>query len=275
MKRFAFCVAWVIPVLFGTMAFAQESAELISVLDMSQSTILSGTINISEERPEAAQGMVHVQIGVGPGGPPSGTFTGELEVLAEKGSISCASMSELPQILIYQRGDDQIIRQTYAKKNIDAFAVANQLKRSLTFSDLINEVKRAKRVRTSDIGDNKEYRVTIDGDYFEQPAEALADGMPPMPVMPFGESVLEGILTIQVSATKEIEQLRFEIQYNDPMAMILQNAVKGGGGVQLELADMKKSTVPGRKMIVEFKKNASGSPKAKAFAEEAVRLLSK
>jgi len=283
MNRFSLLAALSAFVLVGSAAQAQDSSGLLEVLGNAKAATLNGTASISEEKPQKGGGfgvgaMVVVAGQGGQGGP--SPFEGDVEVYVKDGTISAASSGKLPHVKIYQKGGKQLFSQVHSGKAVDTKALATLLSRALDMNSLMEEVKRAKRVRAKSIEGGNNYRVTIGGDYFDKKAEET-DGGPgaqmamAMAMSSMSESVLEAVLSVDVNGSGEMKALKLEVQYNDPMADMIAKAMKGGGGIQIGGAGGmgEKSTTPGKKITLDFAVSDTESKAAKAFADEATEVL--
>lgn len=278
MKNKFLPTALVAVVVFGTSTFAQESHDsqhLFELLQSAQATVTTGTVKLSEEKPDSPFGGVFgAQITVMGGGSAAEPYLGELDVFRRDGALAAVSTGGLPQLKVYRKGGENLVRQTYKKSPVDAKNMINLLAKATDFELLAKKVKQAKRVRSKDNNGAKQYRVTVDAEYFE-PDEDENDGhMGRIPkTSMFNEAVLEGILIVNADEDGGLKSLELKIQYNDPMAGVFEQAFQGGGGpIEIGPGNMKKSDKPGRKMTVTFTVSEE-SKAAKAFAQEAQRLL--
>lgn len=281
MYRFSLLAVLSALVLVGSVAQAQDSSSgLLEVLGKAKAATLNGSASISEEKPQAGiMGGAAMAVVVGrSGGAKASPFKGEVEVFVKDGAITAASYGDLPRVKIYQKDGKQLFSQLHSNKPVDTKSLAILLSRALDMDSLMAEVKRAKRVRTKVIEDGINYRVTIDGDYFDQKADE-DDGGPraqvAMVMSSMSASVLEGVLSVDVNGVGELTTLTLEVQYNDPMADMIAKALKGGGEIQISGPDdlAKKSTTPGKKITLNFAVSDTQSEAAQAFAKEAAQAL--
>ena len=259
---------------------AQGSGSLIEVLQTAAASEFNGTVQISEEEsPRARKGDFRAfgKIGGAMTGP--ALFKDSLQVnLSENAMSACTSSSSLPKIKIYGEGDKRLYSVTASEETISFAATANAIMKAADFKALLKEVESAGEIEEKDADGGLQYRVKLGADYMK-PKNRIVQ--PPIRgrVNPRGmpaEAILNGLLIATMDAGGELKTLAIETQYNDPMGGIIKKAMKNGGAAKQIVGrdDFEKSDVPGRKMIVTFTLTDDENDEAKAFAEEAAKLLS-
>lgn len=286
MKTFTRLIALSTLVLVGT-ATAQDSGELVSALTKAKAKSLNGVAAVTEESPEQQKNsvfgnaMVMVN-GMRGGGGAGAAFEGELEVFVNDGAIAAASVGKLPMVKVYKQGSKTLFSQVHDGNSVDTSSLALLLSRALNMDTLISEIERASRVRSKEIDGGKSYRVTIEGDYFDQDADGDDSDDPmaqaqKMAMSGMQQSIIEGVLSVQVDDAGELKSLQLEVQYNNPMADIMTQAMKGGARAQVKIQGLtvggKPSTTPGKKVTLKFEVSDQESSAAQAFAKEASELL--
>lgn len=287
-----FCIA--VLALFGSIAQAQDSQEsqdsqgsqesqgLITALEGSRTATLRGSVEISKADADVPAkqggqnipglGRVQIQVMGGGSGGGKSAFTGDLEIFIADGAISATTTSGLPQFKVYSKGSQKLVSQIYSKSPKSIGKTADLLALAFDFDSLIEEIKEAKLVRAKDTENGKQFRVTLGAEAFEI-EEAAGDARAQVARMT-QQSVLEGVLTVDTDSSGELAKLNLELQYNNPMAGLLKMGGAGGGAMQLNLGQMKKSAELGPKLNIAFTPDAEQGETAEAFAKEAAEILS-
>lgn len=283
MKRV--CWSVILLLLCGSSTLVAQDAEgLQKALKKLEGSEVSFRGQIAEEQPEGNGGLggllggggggVQIEIaGLGSVGNGSAGFEGELEVFVnEEGAVASASTGDLPHIKTYGMGDEKLFSQMHNGPQVDVASVGSLLALTTDFQSLGEEVGHVK-VRSKSTSDGWEYRATIDGEYFQPDAgqgnqiQQVLSGM--------NSKVVEGVLEVVVGADGDVKKMSFELMYNDPMGAMIEEAMKGGGGAQIQgLGDLAAAEdSEGKTVTIEFEFDGSVSETAKAFAEEATELL--
>ena len=256
----------------------QES--LVKVLEAAKEATLRGSIEISKENPPAKGNQnglvgraVRIQV-MGVGGGSTRLFTGSLDVFVDDGAIAAATLSGLPQVKVYSKGDQKLISQVYSKSTKDFGQAMELMVLAFDFDSLIEEVNRAKLVRSKDLEGGKQFRVTLASEAFEKEETAAGPGRAAMLARSMvQESILEGVLVADTDSSGELKKMSLEFQYNNPVSSLIRMGGQGPAAMQLNLGDIKKNTELGHKITVVFIPNADQGKTAEAFAAEAVVLL--
>lgn len=266
-------------------SIAQEATDLQNALKKLVGAESSFRGNISEEQPEGndpfggllgGAGGVQIEIaGMGAVGSGGAGFQGDLEVfVGEDGSVASASTGDLPMIKTYAHGDKRLFNQIHDGKSTNAVNVGKLLSLTTDFESLSEEMEHVK-VRSESTSDGWKYRATIDGDYF-QPNAGQGNQIQQM-MSDINSKVVEGILEVVVGSEGDVKSMSYELLYNDPMGAMIEEAMKGGGGAQIQgLADLEAAAdSEGKTVTVEFKFDGTESENAQAFSKQASELLNK
>ncbi|MEQ1826249.1 MAG: hypothetical protein ABL921_09890 [Pirellula sp.] len=272
---------------------AQIKSDLVRAIGQlaERDVFLSGSI--VEENPQAPVGLPNpaMMVGRAMSGSAAKTYTGDVEILrTPTDEVVVVSKDVLPSIKAYRQGDKNLCVQSHTDEPFHVSGTMDQLSKLLAWKELAQAVNEASRIRSTPNGQNTSIRVVLNNNYIPAKSSTMqvpagggnvrvqVQGGPPQP------SVIDISATFVLNGAKEITDVEFSLQYDDPMQAMLAKAMKGGafaagGGViriggAAPAGDSKDGDdVFGKLCTFSFKMAKAPLEKAKDFSEQARTLL--
>lgn len=296
LKQTVFSLA-IVTIVAATSSNAMAQDEASKNLQQALGALQGGSVhlsaNIEIEKPKADKkknGMMGMVMSVSSSDTTAmKSFAGRMDVhMADDGTIAAASTKGLPQVKVMYNGKRSVFSQTYASEAYDLPKLLSLVRGTLDVKGLVKEVSRAKRVRVSDSDGKKSYRVTIDGDFFKVSDVSADDDDPKKRIMrqamgKMQPRIMEGVFTMDVDAAGKPTNMKYVLQYNDPMKAMMSQVMVGGGpggaggGAAIKVLGMgggkQPKDIPGNKVVISYDVLTGSAGPAEEFAKQATEML--
>lgn len=224
--------------------FAQNSAaknDVVAALTKMAKAGVSLSGAIEEERPENNAGPMGGIIMVGDNNNgATKTFLGEIEIVTTKDSdVSMVSVLDVPGIKVFANGDDHLCVQATTNGPFNTATLPTEVSKLCSWNDLADAVKSATEIEVHQKGKSTEVVVALAPEYFPTPSPTQSAQGGPVAIQIAGPSFAPTIhsidVTFKLSESKEITDIEYSVQYNDPLQAIFGGlAVNVMAGEQVE-----------------------------------------
>ncbi len=296
MKRVHVFLMAVATLFSAPLSWAQDDAarqQLVKALKSLAETDVSLVGNVAEEQPESeknsplpgVQRMAVSLIGGSTGNP----FLGEFEVLVNKELLAIVSTKEFPGVKILQAGEKAVNMQWHAESPFAVQQFSSAVGHLVDWQELSQAVEKASKFRVTKNETGSSIRVVLEPEFI--PVETFEKAIAKMAgaaagggkvAVQVGSSamtpqIVDLSATFTVSSAGSVVDMKFDIQYSDPMKAMMANAMRGGPGIRIggnvPRPKEGEDAELGKLMSYSFKVSGPASQQIKDFVKMAKPYL--
>lgn len=206
--------------VFPAISFGDDGAAkkaIISALEKLAAKDVSLSGEIKEEKPEA-DGNHNLIVMPGAKKKP---FLGEVEILSTKNQeVAMVSKVELPGVKVYSHDEEKLCVQASESEPLSTANLAQEIEKLCNWRELADAVGNAKEITAKKKPKGIEVQVVLENSFF--PAQSnerkLDNGTVIIEMGPgMNPSVADLTVTFLLNESKEIAEIEYAVQFNDPM----------------------------------------------------------